>query len=167
MSFGWREFDLIKGLRYQTRQVDSNSTHVRLRRKYLNDNEDMKEYELDVLYPSIEFENDEEVVKMSPLYFIEFAFMRREQKSSMHYKFLGYVDDWEALCNIVWGKHVFEMTMKHMKKGLQDKVDKYKESINKKLGTYSMYGFPHAFLLVVINSFRYCNHHCISSRLIN
>lgn len=65
--------------------------------------------------------------------------MGRERTSSMNYKFLDYIDEWETFCNIDWGKFNFDMTMKRLKKGLQDKVDKWKESTDKKQQTYSLY----------------------------
>lgn len=77
VSSGRGEFNLITRLRYQTRQVKSNSL-VRLRRKYLNGNEDLKRYELDVLFLLIEFENDEDAIKIGLFYFIDFSLIGRE-----------------------------------------------------------------------------------------
>ncbi|KAA0058524.1 hypothetical protein E5676_scaffold606G001110 [Cucumis melo var. makuwa] len=56
---------------------------LRLRRLYLGDMSNMNGSGLDKYYSTLNFESDEDVVKMSLFYFIELAMIGRERRQHM------------------------------------------------------------------------------------
>lgn len=67
----------------------------------------MKGNELDNLFPSIKFENDEDAVKVALFYFIELVMMGRERTRLIDISLLGIIDDWELFCNENWSRMIF------------------------------------------------------------
>lgn len=125
ISFGQRKFDLIIGLRHSTRHVRSNICSAKLRRIYLNDSTTMKGFELDRLFPSLQFENDQDVVKMTIFYFIKLAMMGRERKQQMDMSLLSVIDEWDRFRNKNWSKMIFDKTIKGLNKALTGKAKLY------------------------------------------
>lgn len=145
VSFSQREFDLITGLRHRRRHVKSDVRSTRLKTKYLKCDKTMKGNELDNLFPSIKFENDEDAVKVALFYFIELVMMGRERTRLIDISLLGIIDDWELFCNENWSRMIFEKTLKGLQNATKRKVALFKERTYKNPERYSLYGFPYAF----------------------
>lgn len=147
VSFGKEEFDLITGLRHSTttirRQIDGN----RLRTLYLDDSISIKCEDFEEIYLSMEFENEEDGVKMSLFYFIELVMMGRERRQLMDTSTLNVIDDWELFCNEDWSTLTFKKTISSLKKDLSKKAKEYKEVTKprKRGPSYNLCGFPFAF----------------------
>lgn len=103
MSFSRAEFDLITGLPHDQMYVEpQNLNPRRLRSLYLDDKLDMKALELNQSFPRLNFQSDEDAVKMAIFYLIELAMMDREKKQQMDWKMLGIIDDWDFFCSYDW-----------------------------------------------------------------
>lgn len=64
----------------------------------------MKGSELDKEYQTLNFESDEDVVKMSLFYFIELVMMGREKRQHMDWTILSLIDDVENFMSYDWGE---------------------------------------------------------------
>ncbi|TYK11922.1 hypothetical protein E5676_scaffold177G00900 [Cucumis melo var. makuwa] len=67
----------------------------RLRCLYLRDRFNINESELDKDYSTLNFESDDNAMKMSLFYFIKLAMMERERRLYMDWTMLGLINDLE------------------------------------------------------------------------
>ncbi|XP_022157016.1 uncharacterized protein LOC111023842 [Momordica charantia] len=95
VSFGKREFDLITGLSHRMNRVDNHIPGRRLRARYFKDSVKVKCSELEKIFLEDVFYDDEDVVKVGIVYFIELAMMGKERKQFIDTALLGVVDRWE------------------------------------------------------------------------
>lgn len=82
VSLEKENFDIITGLKYSSIcevQFEQNKP-LQL---YLGHITSMNGYELEKDYPILQFENDEDVVKISVYYFIELAMIGRKRRQHM------------------------------------------------------------------------------------
>ena len=75
---------------------------LRLRCLYLG-NVNMNGLELNKDYPTLNFERDEDVRKMSLFCFIELAMMGRRRRQHMDWTMLDLIDDLEDFVSYDWG----------------------------------------------------------------
>ena len=85
VSLRWENFDISTGLRFRSRLIVKfkQKKAVRLRRLYLDDKKNTNKSELDKEYLTLNFESDEDAMKMSLFYFIELVMMERKRRQHM------------------------------------------------------------------------------------
>ncbi|KAA0068109.1 Ulp1-like peptidase [Cucumis melo var. makuwa] len=101
---------------------------------------------LDKEYPTLNFESNEDAVKMSLFYFVELAMMAREGRQYMDWTMLGLLDDLEDFVSYDWGELIWIKALGSLKEALRGKVTMHKKKPpNKFPESYSLYGFPFTF----------------------
>lgn len=75
VSFGWREFDIISGLHYAKTPVRKDIYPHRLRVLYFNDRTDIVLSDFEKMYIATQFEDDNDVVKVSIVYMVELVLL--------------------------------------------------------------------------------------------
>ncbi|XP_038902177.1 uncharacterized protein LOC120088810 [Benincasa hispida] len=147
------DFLLMTGLWQSPTRVDRNQqSSYELAIKYFGnrvtkDTSHLRQ--LEEKYKDLEFENDDDVVKISLVYYTEVAMMgKNKQKDAINLKRFKDVQNLKYYNSLDWGTIIWERTLDALKIALNDKSSLYKTRVkaNKNyVVKYSLRGFSQAF----------------------
>lgn len=102
-----------------------------------------------------ELDNNMKIVKLVVLYFVKLVLLEKDNRNYINETNVLLVDNFNEFNEYPWGCISFKMTIDSLRKGVADHVAKHKEKSNTackyKEATYSVHGFPHAFLITKLN----------------
>lgn len=116
---------------------------------------------LEAIFLGAQTENDEDMVKLALLYFLEAVLLGKDHKNRISKEHVKLLDDMDAFNNFPWGRRSYDMTLSSMKKDFKKKATEYQNALKesqqkqgqKKKATaaamyYSLCGFPYAFQVI-------------------
>ncbi|XP_038882418.1 uncharacterized protein LOC120073687 [Benincasa hispida] len=153
VTFSKDEFLLITGLwRSPTRVGRSEKSSHELFTKYFGSRLASDAFHLHLLekeFKELVFENDDDVVKITLVYYTEVAMMgKTNQKNVMDRTLFDDIEDIDYYNSLDWGTIIWQRTLDSLKTALKENVDLYKEKVrgNKNyVVKYSLRGFPQSF----------------------
>ncbi|XP_038885931.1 uncharacterized protein LOC120076239 [Benincasa hispida] len=153
VTFSRDDFLLITGLwRSPTRVVRSEESSQELATRYFGNQSTSNTFHLNLLeeeYKNLVFENDDDVVKITLIYYTKVAMMgKNKQKSVDDRTLFEDVEDIDYYNNLNWDTIIWQRTLDALKTAPNDKVGLYKEKVkgNKNyVVKYSFREFPQAF----------------------
>lgn len=142
IKFSIKEFCMITGLKCSPcfPKVEDN----RLLHKDLNGNMELDNTNLETTFLEAALD-DEAMVKLALLYFLEMVLLGREKKSSIDSKHLSLVEDLHQFNKYPWGTLCFQMTLNSLKKAIHDQKSDEDGNV-----VYNLTGFPYAFQVYYI-----------------
>ncbi|XP_038891634.1 uncharacterized protein LOC120081026 [Benincasa hispida] len=153
VTFSKDDFLLITGLwRFPTQVVRSEKSSQELFTRYFGNRSILDAFHLNLLeeeYKKLVFENDNDAVKITLVYYTEVAMIgKNKQKNVVDGTLFDDVEDIDYYNNLDWGTIIWQRTLDALKTALDDKVGLYKESVrgNKNYVVKdSLHGFSQAF----------------------
>ena len=162
LRFSKEEFALITGLSFgPITKCDKKS--LRIRDTYFKGENKVRNDELEKVFLSLGEEKkkkknkknkkkgfeDEEVIKLALLYFLEHVLFGKEGKNLIDMEWVALVDNLEAFNKYPWGGICYERTLFGLQRALENRVSKYQDKKKTKgeaaVEAYSLVGFPYAF----------------------
>ncbi|XP_038895909.1 uncharacterized protein LOC120084079 [Benincasa hispida] len=153
VTFSKDDFLVMTGLWQSPSRIDRNQqSSYELAIKYFGNRvkkDTLHLRELKEKYKDLEFENDDDAVKISLVYYTEVAMMgKNKQKNAVDLKRFKDVQSLEYYNSIDWGTIIWERTLDALKTALNDKSSLYKTRVksNKNYAVITfLRGFPQAF----------------------
>ena len=91
-------------------------------------------------------------LNISLVHFLESTLLSSDPKKSMFQDYLSMVDNLETFNRFPWGSIVYSATLEQLQpRDLRAKYTNYKEQleVKGKKATYTLYGFPFAFIVSI------------------
>ncbi|XP_038713389.1 uncharacterized protein LOC120007258 [Tripterygium wilfordii] len=151
-TFSFEDFALVTGLACTgippiSSLVDT-STH-RLRDAYFKGNNSIKRSELESTFLGLkpQPDNEDDVVKLALVYFVEFVLLGRERSRNISdVAYLQLVENLDKFNKYPWGSVSYARTSKSLAGAMKGRVQKFLKKTIKPTKTqkeqYSLYGFP-------------------------
>ena len=137
-KFTKQEFGIITGLRMGPLPTEMpNASPSRLLDDYFNNEEKITNAIVrEVFIETKEFMEDDDILKLALLYFLECGILGKESKALIDIEHLAMVEDLDYFNSYPWGELSYSGTIQSMHKALGRKG-----GLNKS-GTYSLFGCP-------------------------
>ena len=156
IRFSIQEFGLITGLDCGPYPKDWSSddctTVDPFSRRIFNGSSKVSNKTLDATFRSASLDNDEDIVKLALLYFLEIVLLGKDPKNQIQMENIRKLDDMNAFNNFPWGRRSYDMTLRGMKKDFKKmaaNVGNRKKGHKADATFYSLSGFPYAFQVQV------------------
>ena len=93
------------------------------------------------------------MLKLAMLYFLESTLLSLDSKKFVSQEYMSMVDDWHTFSTYPWGLILYSATLEQLQsKDLREQYTNYKEQLEakRKKATYTLYGFPFAFMASIL-----------------
>ncbi|KAL5548822.1 hypothetical protein UlMin_004053 [Ulmus minor] len=152
--FSVYKFVVVTGLRCSELPVEvrSEACQNRLRDTYFKTNAIKTSDLLNKIQKWPRGKPQEDMLKIVLVYFLESTLVSSDPKKSVSQFHLSMVDDLETFNRFPWGSVVYPATLEQLQtRDLRAKYANYKEQLEAKgkKATYTLYGFPFAFMVSI------------------
>ena len=174
VRFAKEEYGLITGLNFGEFEGDEftlkDELPHRLLHKYFGSADRIKLEQFQVVYHNLlnEDADDDDVVKLSLIYFLEFVLLGRDKRRLIHPFYMQLVDQLELFNTYPWGVVSYAYTYESLKKALVGRSAGFTKRKDSKefhrRETYNLLGFPYAFQVTkyLLLHFNYVNYPILS-----
>ena len=158
IRFSLEEFALVTGLdcspSYEP-DTENNDDDYRIVDEFLDGNCAITTKELRTKFLQAKSNDDMKMVKLAMLYFVESVLLGKENRNHINETNVLLADNFTEFNEFPWGRISFKMTIDSLRKGVAQRVAKPKKKSTAdskyKGATYSVHGFPHAFMVTKLN----------------
>lgn len=158
IRFSLEEFALVTGLdcspSYEP-DIENNDDDYTIDDEFLDGNCAITTQELRTKFLQAKSTDDMKMVKLAMLYFVESVLLGKENRNHINETNVLLVDNFTEFNEFPWGRISFKMTIGSLRKGVAEHVAKPKKKSTAdskyKGATYSVHGFPHAFMVTKLN----------------
>ena len=158
IQFSIEEFVLVTRLNcspLHEPNIEDNENGDRIVNEFLDGNCAITTKELREKFIKAKSNDDMKIVKLVMLNFVESVLLGKENRNYINEPYVLLVDNFTEFNEYPWGRASFKMTIDSLRKGVVDRVANHKKKSNTaskyKGATYSVHGFPHAFLVTKLN----------------